>query len=150
MVVVMVRPARPEDYEPIAAVADDWWGRPIVGVLPRLFLDHFYRTSLVAERDDDSMAGFLIGFCSPSKPDEAYIHFLAVAPTDRRQGLARRLYQEFFTLARAQGRSVVSAVTSPVNTASVAFHRRMGFAVTDPIPQVNEHDRALVRFRREL
>jgi ribosomal protein S18 acetylase RimI-like enzyme len=146
---VSVRPARPEDYEPIAAVADDWWGRPIVGVLPRLFLDHFYRTSLVAERGD-ALAGFLIGFCSPSKPQEAYIHFLAVAPTDRRKGLARRLYQEFFTLARAERRSVVSAVTSPVNAASIAFHRRMGFTVTDPLPQSNEHDRALVRFRRSL
>ena len=50
---IPLRPARPEDYERIAAVADDWWGRPILQVLPRLFLDHFHRTSLVAERSGD-------------------------------------------------------------------------------------------------
>jgi hypothetical protein len=30
---------------------------------------------------------------------------------------------------RAHGRTVVRAVTAPVNTGSVAFHRRMGFEV---------------------
>jgi hypothetical protein len=34
------------------AIVNDWWGRPIAGSLPRLFLDHFNRTSLVA-RDHD-------------------------------------------------------------------------------------------------
>ncbi len=149
MAPISLRPARPDDYEPIAAVADDWWGRPIVRVLPKLFLDHFHRTSLVAEREGE-LAGFLIGFCSPSKPDEAYIHFLGVAPAERRQGLARRLYQEFFAMARAEGRGVVSAVTSPVNEASIAFHRRLGFAVSDPLPELNERGGDLVRFRRAL
>jgi ribosomal protein S18 acetylase RimI-like enzyme len=146
---VSLRSARPEDYEPIAAVVDYWWGRPILGVLPRLFLDHFHRTSFVAERDN-ALAGFLIGFCSPSEPDEAYIHFLGVAPAERRNGLARRLYEEFFDLARAHRRSVVSAVTSPVNATSIAFHRQMGFSVSDPIPQPGQPERDLVHFRRTL
>jgi ribosomal protein S18 acetylase RimI-like enzyme len=149
MAPISLRPARPDDYEPIAAVADDWWGRPIVRVLPKLFLDHFHRTSLVAESDGE-LAGFLIGFCSPSKPDEAYIHFLGVAPAERRQGLARRLYEEFFAMARAEGRGIVSAVTSPVNEASIAFHRRLGFAVSDPLLELNERGGDLVRFRRAL
>ena len=149
MIAVSLRAARPGDYEPISAVADDWWGRPILGALPRLFLDHFHRTSLVAERDD-IMVGFLIGFCSPSEPDEAYIHFLGVAPADRRQGLARQLYEAFFSLARADRRTVVSAVTSPVNAGSIAFHRRMGFTVTDPATARGAQSDGLVRFRRSL
>jgi hypothetical protein len=43
-----LRPARPADYDAIAAVVDDWWGRPVLSSIPRLFLDHFHRTSLIA------------------------------------------------------------------------------------------------------
>jgi predicted GNAT superfamily acetyltransferase len=149
MAPIRLRPARPEDYASIAAVADDWWGRPIVRVLPKLFLDHFHGTSLVAERDG-VLAGFLIGFCSPSKPDEAYIHFLGVAPVERRAGLARQLYEAFFELARIERRTVVTAVTSQVNEGSIAFHRKLGFAVSDPIPGLHELGGDLVRFRRDL
>ena len=63
-----IRPARPDDYDRIAAVADDWWGRPILAILPRLFLDHFHRTSRVAETAGE-LRGFVIGFGSPSEPD---------------------------------------------------------------------------------
>lgn len=144
-----IRSARPGDYEPIVAVADQWWGRPIAHLLPRLFLDHFHRTSLIAEQGDD-LAGFLIGFLSPSLPDEAYIHFLAVAPEHRRHALARALYERFFDVARADGRGIVRAVTSPVNTTSIAFHRQMGFTVTHPAPgSTNVHD-SYVRFAKRL
>lgn len=44
-----IRPAEPSDYDRIVAVIDDWWGRPVRAVLPRLFLDHFAGTSLVAK-----------------------------------------------------------------------------------------------------
>ena len=43
------RPAQPADYDAIAAVLDDWWGRPVLGALPRLFLDHFHATSRVID-----------------------------------------------------------------------------------------------------
>ncbi|TDD82609.1 GNAT family N-acetyltransferase [Actinomadura darangshiensis] len=124
-----VRPAAPGDYDRIIAVVDDWWGREIHGTLPRLFLDHFHRTSLVAETGGD-LAGFLIGFLSPSLPDAAYIHFAGVAPSHRGTGLARSLYETFFTQARADARTTVRALTSPANTASIAFHEAMGFTAT--------------------
>ena len=80
------------------------------------------------------LAGFLVGFLSPSLPDAAYIHFVGVDPRERGSGLARVLYERFFALAVADGRRVVRAVTAPVNTASIAFHTAMGFTVTAPIP----------------
>jgi len=127
-----VRPARSEDFDAIVAVVDDWWGRPISTGLTRLFLDHFFGTSLIAEHGGE-LAGFLIGFLSPSKPQDAYIHFAAVAPAWRRTGLARRLYERFFDHARHDGRTAVAAITSPQNRASIAFHQAMGFTVSDPI-----------------
>jgi ribosomal protein S18 acetylase RimI-like enzyme len=144
----IIRPARPADHDRIVRVVDEWWGRPIRDALPSLFLEHFFTTSRIAERDG-SLVGFVIGFCSPSVPDEAYIHFLGVAPNERGQGLARHLYQKFFQLARANGRTVVRAITSPVNTASIAFHRRLGFTVTMPGPD-RADGRPMVRFRLDL
>ncbi|MFI7699015.1 GNAT family N-acetyltransferase [Nonomuraea sp. NPDC049480] len=133
----------------MAAVVDGWWGRPVLGSLPRLFLDHFHRTSMVAE-GPDGMAGFLIGFLSPSAADEAYIHFVGVSPAARGAGLGRTLYEHFFVLARAHDRRVVKAITSPVNEASIAFHRRMGFTVTGPISDYNGPGAHLVTFERPL
>ncbi len=82
------RPARASDYEAIAAAVDAWWGRPVLGALPRLFLDHFHRTSLVIDGPGGPQA-FLVGILSPSEPRQAYIHFAGVAPQARRQGLAQ-------------------------------------------------------------
>lgn len=146
---VAVRTARASDYDGIAAVVDAWWGRPILDVLPRLFLDHFHATSLVAERDG-ALAGFLVGFLSPSLPREAYVHFVGIAPDLRRTGLARDLYERFFALAAGHGRTVVSAVTSPVNSGSIAFHRRLGFAVAGPVGDYNGPGHDLVTFRLDL
>ncbi|MFC3998366.1 GNAT family N-acetyltransferase [Nocardiopsis sediminis] len=127
-----IRTARPGDHAAIVAVADAWWGRPISHILPRLFLDHFAPTSLFAE-DTAGTAGFLVGFDSPAAADAAYIHMVAVRPDLRRSGLAAGLYGRFLAGAAERGRPVVRAVTSPVNTGSIAFHRAMGFAVTGPV-----------------
>jgi GNAT superfamily N-acetyltransferase len=148
-VAATIRTAQPGDYDAFAAVADDWWGRAILGSMPRLFLDLFWRTSLVI----DSPAGpdaFLIGNMSPSQRDRAYIHFVGVAPTARGRGLARLLYEEFFRQARADGRTAVSAITAPVNTGSVAFHRSMGFSVTGPVIAHNGPGHDMIVFERTL
>ncbi|HEY8044651.1 MAG TPA: GNAT family N-acetyltransferase [Streptosporangiaceae bacterium] len=143
------RAARPGDYPAIAAAVDDWWGRPILGGLPRLFLDHFHRSSLVIDGPGGPLA-FLVGILSPSDPRQAYVHFAGVAPQARRQGLAQLLYAGFFSLARADGRTLVSAVTAPVNSGSIAFHRAMGFSVTGPVADYNGPGRDLIRFERAL
>jgi ribosomal protein S18 acetylase RimI-like enzyme len=144
-----IRQARPGDYDAIAAVVDDWWGRPIHGAFPRLFFDLFHRTSLVADGPDGA-AAFLVGILSPSDTTSAYIHFVGVAPGARKSGLARALYERFFSLARADGRSSVRAVTSPVNAGSIAFHSALGFSVTGPVPGYDGPGRDMMAFERAL
>jgi predicted GNAT superfamily acetyltransferase len=146
---ITVRAATAADYDPIVTVIDGWWGRPVAHALPRLFLDHFHATSTVAEANGE-LAGFLIGFLSPSQPAEAYIHFVGVNPGRRGQGLARVLYERFFALAAADGRTLVSAVTAPVNAASIAFHAALGFTVSDPVAGYDGPGDVKVHFDRLL
>jgi len=72
------RAARAGDYEAIASAVDEWWGRPVLGALPRLFLDYFHRSSLVIDGPAGLLA-FLVGILSPSDPRQAYVHFAGVA-----------------------------------------------------------------------
>lgn len=124
-----LRNARPQDHPRIMAVMPTWWGgRDLRYGVPRLFLDHFYNTSFVMERGLE-MAGFLIGFLSPARPDQGYAHFLGVDPKHHRQGIGRRLYERFFLLCREHGRSLVHSRTAPVNRASIAFHQKLGFEI---------------------
>lgn len=142
-----IRQASPADHKPIIAVMPAWWGgRDLRHGVPRLFLDHFHDTSFIAERDG-VMVGFLVAFLSPARPQEGYAHFMGVDPAHQGQGIGRRLYERFFALCRAHGRTVVRACTSPVNTASVAFHRKMGFGLApgdgelDGIPFIGDYNR---------
>jgi predicted GNAT superfamily acetyltransferase len=146
---IQLRTAEATDYDRVIAVVDDWWGRPLRHLLPRMFLDHFHATSFVAERDED-LAGFLIGFLSPSLPHAAYIHFVGVDPRSRGTGLGRLLYERFFALAAADGRRVVRAITGPVNSGSIAFHTAMGFTVTGPVEDYDGPESAKVLFERRL
>jgi predicted GNAT superfamily acetyltransferase len=125
---VRIRVAAESDHPRVLAVAEEWWGgRPIAWLAQRLFFEHFADTSLIAE-DDLGLAGFLIGFLSQSRPDQAYIHMVATRADRRRSGLARDLYTRFFEVARAAGRDVVTCITAPTNDASIAFHTALGFS----------------------
>ena len=126
---VTIRHARPSDYGRIIGRVNVWWGgRDMAPALPQLFFLHFDGTSFVAE-DGDTLAGFLCGFLSQTKPDEAYIHFVGVSPERRGEGIGRALYEHFFAEARKQDRSIVRCVTSPANQDSIAFHEALGFEV---------------------
>jgi ribosomal protein S18 acetylase RimI-like enzyme len=117
------------DYPAISRVIDHWWGgRQLDHLLPRLWLQHFAGTSWLAESEDGRLAGFLIGFHSPDKPEVAYCH-LATNPNLRRRSIGRALYERFFEDARAAGRRTVTAITWPANHASIRFHTALGFEV---------------------
>jgi len=145
-----IRHAEPADHARVAAVIDGWWGgRRVRDMLPRLFFTHFRETSFVAE-DGGGLVGFLCGFLSQTYPDQAYVHFVGVAPDRRGGGLARDLYERFFEAARAAGRSSVRCVTSPVNTGSIAFHAKLGFEIEAEVEGYDGPDGSRVLLRRAL
>lgn len=127
---MIIRHAKPSDYGRVIGRVNVWWGgREMAPMLPQLFFLHFEGTSFVAENEDGDLAAFLCGFLSQTDSAEAYIHFVGVSPDYRGEGVGRTLYERFFDEVRAQGRSVVRCVTSPVNEESVAFHEALGFEV---------------------
>lgn len=124
-----IRHLEEADYDSMIAVIDDWWGgRQISHLLPRIFFIHFRPTSFAIE-EDGRVIGFLAGFVSQTYPNQAYIHFVAIHPDHRKRGLGRQLYSTFFETARRLGCTTVRCITSPVNTGSIAFHKRTGFQV---------------------
>jgi len=124
-----IRHAHPSDYGRVIQHVNAWWGgRDMAPMLPKLFFLHFEGTSFVAEDDEGKLIAFLIGFLSQTDPDEAYIHFVGVAPDHRESGIGRELYERFFSVVAAQGRSLVRCVTSPGNEGSIAFHESLGFS----------------------
>jgi ribosomal protein S18 acetylase RimI-like enzyme len=80
----------------------------------------------------------------------AYIHFVGVHPGSRGLGIARRLYELFFDLVRQERRTTGKAISAPVNAGSIAIHRRMGFAVSEPVEDYDRPGVAHVVVRREL
>jgi ribosomal protein S18 acetylase RimI-like enzyme len=144
-----IRPARAVDYDTIVNVADHWWGRPVSASIPRLFLDHFADTSLIATHQGD-LVGFLVGFFSPGEATTAYIHFAGVHPDHRGTGMARELYGRFAASARAADRTIIKAITSPANSGSIAFHRALGFTITGPAADYNGPGRPMVLFELSL
>jgi ribosomal protein S18 acetylase RimI-like enzyme len=146
-----IRHAEPADYGRVIGVVNTWWaGRQMAPMLPKLFFVHFESTSFVAEDDDGELAGFLVGFLSQTHDDEAYVHFVGVDPRQRGSGLGRELYEHFFAAVRAEGRSVVRCVTSPVNADSVAFHESIGFRVERVDENYDGSGEARVLFVREV
>jgi len=135
---ITIRKAKPSDHASIISALKDWWGgRDLTAMLPRLFLNHFYDTSIVIE-SRNMMIGFLIGFLSPSIKNEAYVHFMGIHPDFRKKGLGKTVYERFFEICREQKRTIVRACTSPVNKGSIAFHRKIGFQIEPGDDEIDE------------
>ena len=119
------------DHPRVLSVIDEWWGgRSMSTLLSHVFFVHFRPTSFLFECGDELLA-FLLGFVSQTTPSEAYVHFIGVHPDYRQLGLARRLYERFFTIVSLKGCDTVRSHTSPQNRLSIAFHTGMRFDI-DP------------------
>jgi RimJ/RimL family protein N-acetyltransferase len=141
---VRFRPARPADHAAVLAVQPAWWGgRDLTGLLQELFFTNFSSTSIVAEDDDGTIAGFLIGFPSVDDPTAAYVHFVGVRPDHRGRGLGADLYARFSEAMGSRGVTTLTCLTGPVNTESIAFHQAIGFEIT---PSDDEY----VHFRKRI
>ena len=151
VVPMSIRHAHPSDYGRVIQHVNAWWGgRDMAPMLPKLFFLHFEGTSFVAEDSDGRLVAFLIGFLSQTDADEAYIHFVGVAPEERGTGLGRELYERFFDVVREDGRTLVRCATSPANEQSVAFHESLGFTAESVVADYDGPGEDRVLFVKQL
>lgn len=116
------------DHAVIVRLVDEWWGgRKVHHRLPRLWFRHFAGTSWIAEGADGRPAGFLVGFVSPDRPDEAVVLLVGTDPNRRRRGLGGRLYDRFLDDVAGRGVRRVTALAEPGDPVAIGFHRKLGF-----------------------
>ena len=114
-----IEPCSHADFIEMVRDVEDFWGG---GRGPRLlhpmFVHAFGDTAFVM-RDGGRVAAYLLGFVAGASPT-AYIHLVAVRESHRGQGLARRLYECFLSVARERGAVRAKAITSPGNRATIS------------------------------
>lgn len=85
---------------------------------------------LVAENDDGKILGYAYG--SSLRPHDAYqwnVEWTIILAPDapKRSGIATALYNEFAEILVKQGYRYIYGVLVDTNTASLAFHKSLGF-----------------------
>ena len=128
-----LRRATETDHAVLEPLLLDWMGgsRALASAAERVWFRHFSSTSVVAETPDGRIAGFVVGFVSPDRPEEAVVVALATNPNLRRRGVGRLLAAEFGRTVRAAGVRRVVVAVPPDERVAVDFLRRIGFTPTD-------------------
>jgi GNAT superfamily N-acetyltransferase len=119
-----------EDLQEVVGAIDEFWGgRDVSGLHQALYVHELGDTALVIRGGEGRVIAYLLGLLTPA--GVAYIHLVAVRVDHHGGGLARALYEEFESQARARGAVALKAITSPGNAASHAFHRALGFNASE-------------------
>ncbi len=120
------------DQPRIVAQVDDWFGgRRVRHLVVRAWFRHVATTSWLAEDEAGSAIGFLIGYRSQDRPDEAVLHLVGVHPSHRRRGIGRALTESFLADIVASGVRTVSALAWPGEPIPAVFFEALGFRPLD-------------------
>lgn len=132
-----MRPTRLGDGAAMWAFVQEHGGLELNTAYAYLVLaDDFTDTCVVAE-DGDVLAGFVLGYRPPTRPDALFVWQVGVAPTHRGQGLARRMILELLDRNAPEVSWLESTVT-PDNTASRRLFRSIAEA-RDTACEVTEY-----------
>lgn len=139
----MIRPARPEDAEAIAAI----WN-PLIRDTAVTFTTEEKTPEALAAQITARGPAFLVaegagiaGFATygPFRSGPGYArtmeHTIHLAPQARGQGIGRALMLALLDQARAEGMHVMIAGVSSENPDGAAFHAALGFTLTARLPE---------------
>ena len=128
---IIIRTAEESDFEDIAQIAKKCSPMNTErNSIYHIFTKFFQNTVFVAEIKESSskeLAGFLLGFISQKKVNEAYIHLLCVTPEFRGKGIAQGLINNFLKAVVTKGCNKVYLITKPINQKAIAFYEKLGF-----------------------
>jgi GNAT superfamily N-acetyltransferase len=132
-----------QDFDQILTEFNEFWDSDRTLALHHPTLINEFGNSAFVIREGQKVVAYLFGFLSQTSPI-GYIQLLSVRQGYRKQGLARRLYDHFTGFALVHGCTKLKAITSPVNTLSIAFHKSIGMMPTgkdtiDGIPVIKDY-----------
>jgi GNAT superfamily N-acetyltransferase len=132
-----------QDFDQILTEFKEFWDSDRTLALHHPTLVNEFGNSAFVIRDGRKVIAYLFGFLSQTSPI-GYIQLLSVRQGYRKQGLARQLYDHFTGFALAHGCTKLKAITSPVNSLSIAFHKSIGMMPTgedkaDDIPVIKDY-----------
>lgn len=123
----------PDDHAAIVGDLTSFWDSGRTRPLHHPMFAREFADSALVVRDGQVLVGYLMGLRSQTQP-LGYVHLVAVRRGHRGRGIARDLYGHFAASVVEHGLIGLKAITTPANTASVEFHRALGFVdrlVTD-------------------
>jgi GNAT superfamily N-acetyltransferase len=118
-----------EDFDQILTDFGQFWDSDRTVALHHPILIYEFGNSAYIVRHDSKVIAYLFGFLSQTEP-AGYIQLIAVRQAYRKQGLGKMLYRHFEQYAVEQGCRRLKAITSPINTLSISFHRSIGMMPT--------------------
>ncbi len=132
-----------QDFLDILADLEDFWGTDRARAVHHPMFVHEFGDTAWVVREYGRVVAYLFGFWSQSEPI-GYIHLVGVRRSHQRRGIGRWLYEEFEARARERGCTALKAISPPINTDSIAFHRSLGFTLLgepneDGIPVVQDY-----------
>jgi aminoglycoside 6'-N-acetyltransferase I len=132
---VVIRRVLPGDEALLERIADDVFDHPVdVAVLSRfLAAPGHHLVVALADGEVVGQAAAMLHRHPDGRPVELYVDELGVAPSHRRQGIARRLLDELLALGRELGCREAWVGTEPHNVAATTLYGSLG---ADPEPFV--------------
>ena len=118
-----------QDYDQVLTEFREFWDSDRTMPLHHPTLINEFGNSAFVIKDGNAVAAYLWGFLSQTEP-VGYVQLLAVRQGYRKRGLARQLYDHFTAFALEHGCTRLKAITSPINTLSIAFHKSIGMMPT--------------------
>ena len=129
----IIRPFRPPDQQAVTALWRECdllrpQNDPVKDIARKLRVNPEW--FLVAEEEPGRIVGAVM---AGYEGHRGWINYLAVAPSHRRTGLARKLMAEAERLLRAAGCPKINLQVRTGNREAMEFYRRIGFAVDDVV-----------------
>ncbi len=123
-----IEPATKAHFDEIVTHIAEFWGSDRTLHLHQALAIYEFGTTAFVIEDAGKVAAYLFGFFSQTEP-VGYVNLIAVREPYQGHGLGRQLYEHFMEIATAHGCTHMKAITSPTNSASIGFHRRLGMTL---------------------
>jgi len=129
------------DFDQILTDFGQFWEHDRTIALHHPTLLYEFGNSAFVIRQENKVVAYLFGYLSQTEP-VGYIQLLAVRQNHRGRGLGKMLYRHFERYAAEHGCRRLKAITSPINSLSINFHRSIGMM---PIGEPDSEEAPIIK-----